>query len=76
MEQHTAGVSLLAALQKSYVRCCSFTKRNHFLYDFAVGCRLADLLLTLNVVCLPPAIGTTLGANFVVTGFRPSPLEG
>ena len=40
-------------------------KRNHFLYDFVVGCQLADLLLA-DVVLLPPAIGPTLGASFVL----------
>ena len=76
MVQHTAGVGLLAALQKSYICCCSFAKRNHFSYNFAVSHQPADLLLTVDVVCLPPAIGPTLGANFVVAGFRPSPSEG
>ena len=75
MVQHTGGIGLSAALQKSYVHCCSFTKRNHFSYDFVVSHWPADLLLT-DDVSLPPAIGPTLGANFVVTGFRPSPLEG
>ena len=39
-------------------------KRNHFSYDFAVGCQPANLLLTDDVVLLPPAIGPTLGASF------------
>ena len=65
----TAGVSLSATLQKSYSRCCSFAKRNHFLYDFVVAHLLADLLLTDDVALLPPAIGPTLGASFVVAGF-------
>ena len=34
-----------------------------------VGCQLADLLLTDDVALLPPAIGPTLGASFVVMGF-------
>ena len=76
MVQHIAGVGLSATLLKSYIRCCSFTKRNHFSYNFAVSRRQANLLLTDDVVCLPPAIGPTLGANFVVAGFKPSPLEG
>ena len=46
MVQHTAGVGLSAALQKSYVRCCSFMKRNRFLYNFVVSRWLANLLLT------------------------------
>ena len=75
MVQCTAGVSLLATLQKLYICCCSFVKRNHFSYDFAVSRWPANLLLT-DEVSLPPAIGPTLGANFVVAGFRPSPLEG
>ena len=76
MVQHTAGVGLSAALQKLYICCCSFVKRNHFSYDFVVGHQPADLLVTDDVVCLPPAIGPTLGANFVVMGLRPSLSEG
>ena len=68
MVQCTARVSLLAALLKSYVCCCSFAKRNCFSYNFLVSCRPADLLLTGDVVCLPPTIGPTLGTNFVVAG--------
>ena len=64
MVQHIARVGLSATLLKSYICCCSFMKRNHFLYDFVVGHQLANLLLTVDVVCLPPAIGPTLGANF------------
>ena len=52
-ESHMAAAVILA-------------KRNHFLYDFAVDCQLADLLLTDEVVLLPPAIGPTLGASFVL----------
>ena len=76
MVQCTGGIGLLAALQKSYFHCCSFAERNHFSYDFSVRCQLADLLPTDDVVCLPPAIGPTLGTNFVAVGFRPSPSEG
>ena len=68
MVQHTAGVGLSATLQKSYVCCCSFMKRNHFSYDFVVSHWAANLLLTGAVVCLPPTIGPTLGTNFVVAG--------
>ena len=53
-----------------------FFKRNHFSYDFAVGHWPANLLLTDDVVLLPPAIGPTLGASFVVTGFMPPLAEG
>ena len=77
--EHLQWYSMLlgsAALQKLYIHCYSLTKRNHFSYNFAVSCCPANLLLTVNVVCLPPAIGPTLGTNFVATGFRPSPLEG
>ena len=41
-------------------------KRNHVSYDFAVGHWSADLLLTDDVVLLPPAIGPTLGTSFVL----------
>ena len=44
----------------------NFAKRTHFSYNFAVGHWPADLLLTDNVVLLPPAIGPALGANFVL----------
>ena len=57
-------VGLSVTLLKSYIRCCSFVKRNYFLYNFAVGHWVADLLLTVDVASLPPAIGPTLGANF------------
>ena len=68
MVQHTARFGLSAVLLKSYICCCFFTKRNRFLYDFAVGHWPADLLLTGVLVCLPPTIGPTLGTNFVVAG--------
>ena len=41
-----------------------------------VGHWLADLLLTDDVGILPPAIGPTLGASFVVAGFMPPLVEG
>ena len=44
------------------------------MYDFAVGLWLADPLLTDGAESLSPAIGPTLGANFVVAGFEP-PLQ-
>ena len=46
-------------------------KGNHFSYDFVVGRWLADPLLTDGAESLSPAIGPTLGANFVVAGFEP-----
>ena len=68
MVQHTARVGLLAILLKSYICCCFLAKRNRFSYNFLVGHQPADLLLTGVLVCLPPTIGPTLGANFVVMG--------
>ena len=56
MVQCIAGVGLSAALLKLYIHC--------FSYDFMVGRWLANLLLTDDVMHLPPAIGPTLGANF------------
>ena len=43
-----------------------FVKRNHFSYNFLVSHQPANLLLTDDVVLLPPAIGPTLGASFVL----------
>ena len=44
------------------------------MYDFAVGWWPADPLLIDGAGSLSPAIGPTLGANFVVMGFEP-PLQ-
>ena len=64
MAEHIVWVGLSAALLKSYVCCYYFAEINRFLYDFAVSCRVADLLLLLMIVSLPPAIGPTLGTSF------------
>ena len=78
MAEHIAWVGLSAALLKSYVRCSYLAEINRFLYDFAVGCRVADLLLLLMMIAsLPPAIGPTFACQFlVVTGVRLSPSVG
>ena len=57
-------VGLSATQLKLYIRCYYLTEINRFLYDFAVGCRAADLLLLLMIASLPPAIGPTLGTSF------------
>ena len=44
------------------------------MYDFAVDQRPANPLLTDGAESLSPAIGPTLGTNFVVVGFEP-PLQ-
>ena len=41
-------VGLSATLPKSYVCWCSFAEINHFLYNFLVGHRVANLLLAVN----------------------------
>ena len=64
MAEHIVWVGLSAALLKSYIRCYYFIKINLFLYNFAVGHRVADLLLLLMIASLPPAIGPTLGTSF------------
>ena len=48
MVEHIVWVGLSAALPKSYICCCSFVEINRFLYDFAVGHRVADLLHTVD----------------------------
>ena len=57
-------VGLSAALLELYICCYYFAEINRFLYNFAVGCWAANLLLLLMIASLPPAIGPTLGASF------------
>ena len=64
MAERIVWVGLSAALLKSYVHCYYFVEVNRFLYNFAVGRQVADLLLLLMIVSLPPVIGPTLGTNF------------
>ena len=71
MVRHTAGIGLLAVVAKSYGCCCFLPERNHFLYDFVVGLQPAGPLLAAVAMPLSPAIDPTLGASFVVVGFRP-----
>ena len=66
MVQCTAGLGCWPPCKSCMVAAVFFTKRNHFSYDFAVSRWPADLLLTDEVVLLPPAIGPTLGASFVL----------
>ena len=63
MAEYIVWVGLSAALLKSYVCCYYFVEINRFLYNFTVGCWVANLLL-LMIVSLPPAIGPTLGTSF------------
>ena len=74
MVWHTAGIGLSAIVAKLYGHCCFLAERNHFLYNFTVGLQLANLLLADVAMPLSPAIGPTLGASFVVAGFKP-PLQ-
>ena len=67
MAECIVWVGLSAALLNSYIRCYYFVEINRFLYNFAVGHRAADLLLLLMIVSLPPAIGPTLGTNFLLS---------
>ena len=77
MAEHIVWIGRSAAQAKPYVHCCYFAEINRFLYDFAVGRRAADSLVTAVDMSLPPAIGPTLGANFsVVAGFKLFPSEG
>ena len=77
MEECIAWVSLSAALPKSYSHCCSFMEINRFLYDFAVGCRVANLLHTIDDYVSATSHRPHIGCQFlVVMGFKLSPLEG
>ena len=70
-------VGLSAALPKSYVRCCSFVEINQFLYNFAIGHWVADLLHTVDDYVSATSHRPHIGHQFsVVIGFMLSPLEG
>ena len=50
---------------------------NHFLYDFSVSCRAADLLLAVDDYVSATSHTPHIGTNFlVVMGFKLSPSEG
>ena len=77
MAECIVWVGRSATQAKSYIHCCNFAEINQFLYDFAVGRWVADPLVTVDDMSLPPAIGPTLGANFqLLWVFKLSPLEG
>ena len=70
-------VGLSAALPKLYGRCCSFAEINRFLYDFAVGHQVADLLHTIDDYVSATSHRPHIGHQIlVVAGFKLSPLEG
>ena len=70
-------VCLSAALPKSYGHCCSFVEINQFLYDFAVGHRVANLLLADDDYVSATSHRPHIGCQFsVVMGFKLSPLAG
>ena len=77
MVEHIVWVGLSATLPKSYICCCSFMEINQFLYDFAVGHRVADLLHTVDDYVSATSHRPHIGCQFlVVMGFKLSPLEG
>ena len=77
MVEHIVWVGLSAALPKSYICCCSFTEINRFLYNFAVGHQVADLLHTVDDYVPATSHRPHIGHQFsVVVGFKLSPLEG
>ena len=77
MVEHIVWVSLSVALSKSYIRCSSLAEINRFLYDFAVGCWAANLLLTIDDYVSATSHRPHIGHQFsVVVGFKLSSLEG